>query len=447
MMKRLTQRLFTAVITLAIVLSLAPIAHAATYDYAVEGGNLKFDPTTGTITGCDKSVYSANIPSEIYGVKVTTIGKNAFRSCSKLSSVVIPSTVTKIEDGAFINCPQLVFVLIPDSVTVIEDSPGNYVQSGIFYNCDKLESITIPGSIKRLPDYIFNGCDNLKTVTLESGIEKIGEHAFSGCKSLENITIPDSVSSIEKYAFYGCVNLTTVTIGNGVKHIDDNAFYNTTNLKSLNFRGNAPSATSKIINKFADGFMIYYPAGASGWTTPTWNGFITQSYTLPGTTPEPAPTPTPEPTPTPTPATTKVTAIPTNATVLVNGQTVAFDAYSISGNNYFKLRDLALVLTGTKAQFNVVWDESLRSIALLSGQAYVPVGGEMSGKGSVNQVGTLNTSKIYLNGMAVSPTAYTIQGNNYFKLRDIGALFNFGVEWDNATRTISIDTSKPYVDE
>jgi hypothetical protein len=44
---------------------------------------------------------------------------------------------------------------------------------------------------------------------------------------------------------------------------------------------------------------------------------------------------------------TPQSASPTSSTVLVNGKNVAFDAYNINGNNYFKLRDLAYTLNGT----------------------------------------------------------------------------------------------------
>ena len=47
-------------------------------------------------------------------------------------------------------------------------------------------------------------------------------------------------------------------------------------------------------------------------------------------------------------------------------------------------------------------------------------------------------------GREVSLTAYTIGGNNYFKLRDIGQAFDFGIGWDNATKTITIDTGTGY---
>ncbi len=51
-----------------------------------------------------------------------------------------------------------------------------------------------------------------------------------------------------------------------------------------------------------------------------------------------------------------------------------------------------------------------------------------------------------MNGNVASLTAYTINGNNYFKLRDLGKLLDFGVGWDNNTRTISINTNTSYTE-
>ena len=140
----------------------------------------------------------------------------------------------------------------------------------------------------------------------------------------------------------------------------------------------------------------------------------------------------------------KIIARPTASTVLVNGKNVAFDAYNISDNNYFKLRDLAYILNGTAKQFGVGWDGINNAISLTSGQSYAAVGGEMQGKGSGDKRVVPTNSKIYLDGKEVQFTAYNIEDNNYFKLRDVGAAFNFGVDWDGANNTIVIDTSKPY---
>ena len=139
-----------------------------------------------------------------------------------------------------------------------------------------------------------------------------------------------------------------------------------------------------------------------------------------------------------------VNAIPSPQTVLVNGDVVAFDAYNINGYNHFKLRDLAYILSGTQKQFEVSWDEKNNAISLTSNEPYTVVGGEMSAKGSENKTANPTTSAVYLDGKKINLTAYNIDGYNYFKLRDIGQAFDFGVDWDKATNTVVIDTSKGY---
>lgn len=49
---------------------------------------------------------------------------------------------------------------------------------------------------------------------------------------------------------------------------------------------------------------------------------------------------------------------------------------------------------------------------------------------------------VYVNDTRVYPTGYNIANNNYFKLRDIGALVGFGVEWNSATQTVEISTER-----
>ena len=143
--------------------------------------------------------------------------------------------------------------------------------------------------------------------------------------------------------------------------------------------------------------------------------------------------------------TTTPAATPTASSVLVNGESKSFDAYNIDGANYFKLRDLAYVLNGTDKQFEVSWDSDANAILLTSGESYTAVGGEMTAGTGAAQSAKATASKILVDGEEVSLTAYNINGSNYFKLRDIGELFNFGVEWNSESQTISIDTSKDYI--
>ena len=138
------------------------------------------------------------------------------------------------------------------------------------------------------------------------------------------------------------------------------------------------------------------------------------------------------------------TAMPTASAVKVNGQNVAFDAYNIQGNNYFKLRDIAYVLSGTSKQFAVVWDAALNRIILLSGSGYTPVGGELAAVSGGAQTAAPTQSALLLDGRQLNFTAYNIGGNNYFKLRDIASVLDFGVVWDGAANMITIDTSTAY---
>ena len=95
----------------------------------------------------------------------------------------------------------------------------------------------------------------------------------------------------------------------------------------------------------------------------------------------------------------KLKAVPTNSKVFVNGQAIEFDAYKINNNNYFKLRDLAKVLTGTEKQFEVTWDGVNKAINLISNKPYTIVGGELSkGEGSVKEA-VEPTITIYKDGV------------------------------------------------
>ena len=136
----------------------------------------------------------------------------------------------------------------------------------------------------------------------------------------------------------------------------------------------------------------------------------------------------------------------TASKVLVNGSLVAFDAYSINGNNYFKLRDLAYILNGTTKQFEVSWDNTHKAINLVPGKSYTVSGGEMAASDKNNTTAYISTATVFIDGVRADLTAYTINGNNYFKLRDLGKAFDFGVTWDGTANTIRIDTSNSYTE-
>lgn len=132
--------------------------------------------------------------------------------------------------------------------------------------------------------------------------------------------------------------------------------------------------------------------------------------------------------------------------VALDGKPVQIAVYKINGNNYFRLRDLAAVLSGTKAQFEVKWDGAQQRIDLIGGQPYTPVGGENSAVLPVREQASLTTAAVCRDGQPLELTAYRIAGNNFFKLRDLAAAMDFAVVWDEQARTVRIDSPAPYLE-
>lgn len=77
-----------------------------TYKYNIEShmsGLLSYKKYSDyvEITGCDKSVDKIEIPSEIEGLPVTSIGESAFMNCTGLKEIIIPESVNHIGKNAF----------------------------------------------------------------------------------------------------------------------------------------------------------------------------------------------------------------------------------------------------------------------------------------------------------------------------------------------------------
>lgn len=135
-----------------------------------------------------------------------------------------------------------------------------------------------------------------------------------------------------------------------------------------------------------------------------------------------------------------VPAVPCKATL--DGTPIVLDAYLFQENgggaNYVMLRDVAFLLNGTKAQFDVGWTAK-DGIILTTNAPYASM--EKVYKDYDPKPYTPNASTITIDGKPVELTAYTIEGNNYFKLRDLGAALGFGVDWDGTTGTVVINTT------
>ena len=129
--------------------------------------------------------------------------------------------------------------------------------------------------------------------------------------------------------------------------------------------------------------------------------------------------------------------------VYVDGRPVQPAAYEIAGNNYFKLRDLAVLVNGTDKQFSVDWSEESKCIFLRTDMPYQSVGGELSSSISTQQA-NLSTHRVYIDALPISFTAYEVAGNNYFKLRDLASALDIGIGWDESLRRVDISTTQSY---
>ncbi|MBE7063420.1 MAG: hypothetical protein E7390_06520 [Ruminococcaceae bacterium] len=131
--------------------------------------------------------------------------------------------------------------------------------------------------------------------------------------------------------------------------------------------------------------------------------------------------------------------------VLVDGEYEGANCYNIDGYNYVKLRDIAALMRGTKKPFEVEWDEAAKIIRLTTGKNYTPLPGEDVGLVWVkSSVAVRNDVAVSIDGVTTVFAAYNIDGYNYFRLRDLGKMLDFGISWDEAEELIIIDSASPY---
>ncbi|MBQ8287973.1 MAG: leucine-rich repeat protein [Clostridia bacterium] len=281
---------------------------ASDFEYEVgEDGGITITKYIGTDT-------DVVIPEKIEGKSVTRIGENAFLNNNTMVSIVIPNTVIMICQSAFQSCGVLKTADLSDNLTQIE--------YGAFVNCQSLESIVLPDSLCKLGEEAFSNCSALKainipnsvkewgrgtfmnsgiiTVDLEDGLETIGDHAFA-YTDLQKIVLPDSIQAIDYMAFAACAQLESVSLNEGLTYIGNSVFGGckkleeimipstvikmnewalaSSSLEKVFFKGNAPDKFINDILRVEDPtFTVYYHEGATGFTSPEWNGYKTEIW-------------------------------------------------------------------------------------------------------------------------------------------------------------------------
>lgn len=237
------------------------------YEYKVK------EDGTAEITAADKNIKDGNIPAELDGHKVTSIGEDAFYQCRKLPEVIIPEGVTEIGRMAFGVCDRMKTVSLPEGLVSIGDSA--------FTGCAGLKSVSIPDSVTDIAENAFMLCRNLASFQVSPthpvyvfnckalinkqdmtllryadtkggeyeviwGIRRIGSGAFSDMK-VTSVVLPQTVTEIGNFAF-GCSSLKEITLPKSVEKVESQAFFSCKGLKSVTILNDAVELAGGLVD-------------------------------------------------------------------------------------------------------------------------------------------------------------------------------------------------------
>lgn len=223
---------------------------------------------------------------------VTLLGTGAFEECESLTTVRLSRQLKEIGVNAFQNCTSLSFIDLPSSLITIRACAFKY--------CTSLKQIKIPKSVSEYGYEIF-ALSGIESVELEDGLKSLGESMFIGCK-LKEVSVPNSITILPLSVFSGNVDLESITLHEGLKEISSDAFgYNDklteivipasvetvyesfvevcASIQSVKFQGNAPTfVNEEFYQKENLNYTVYYHEGATGFTTPEWNGYPAKTW-------------------------------------------------------------------------------------------------------------------------------------------------------------------------
>lgn len=185
--------------------------------------------------------------AEGHFTQTNVVGKAMLASCEKLRRIVLPLQTTKIEADAFRNCSSLHTIEVPTLVESIETSAGCTalteinVQAGnshysskdgvllsgdgkniLWFPMGKGGEYTLPATVTTVGDYAFRNC-RIETFHFADGLTSIGKYAFYN-SSVKEVSLPSTVKQIPTGLFQKCANLTTVHLGKNTEMLGDYVF-------------------------------------------------------------------------------------------------------------------------------------------------------------------------------------------------------------------------------
>lgn len=228
---------------------------------------------------------------------------NSFRG--QITSVVISPGITSIGKCAFASFTKLTHVDIADSVISIVSEAFSY--------CSSLTDIKIPQSVTYIGGVVFRDCTNLSSITLSNNITSIGTYAFKDCTNFTSITIPGSVTSIGWDVFDGCTRLNDIRYPGTSESVISALSQYVPTLVTFNYGDKVPEAERMITVFVKTGGTLTAPTTLPTVSGYEFKGWLTKAgepydFTVAPTgrftlyanwekIPEPKPEPTPDPTP------------------------------------------------------------------------------------------------------------------------------------------------------
>ncbi len=301
-------------------------------------------------------------------------------------------------------------VTIPD---MLDGYPVTTIDFTAFYGCHNVEEVNISDNVTTIGNAAFQNLASLSRVNFGNGLETIGNTAFVGCNGLSELVFPDSLTSIGSSSFSDCQNLTRVTFGNGIKTIGNKAFYACKNLTDVTIGGSIETIGDHAFRE-CDNLQNVYFMG----TKEQWDAVLIG----------------------------KNNSCLTNATihfqedmklnqdeitVVVNGQKVQFDVQPqiINSRTMVPLRAIFEALGAT-----VEWNQAEQRV--LAEKWYAPTRGYVFAEFVIGRDYMRNS---FGNGYyELDSPPIIMDGRTLIPARAAAEAFNYNVEWDGATRTVSI---------
>lgn len=134
--------------------------------------------------------------------------------------------------------------------------------------------------------------------------------------------------------------------------------------------------------------------------------------------------------------------LPTDQNITLDGNKVEIQGYNIDGNNYFKLRDVAALLADSDVSFNVSFNSEKNAVEITRNENYKKLDTDLLIKKDNEVKSQKSYQKVYLDEELTPYDVYLINGNNYFKLRDLGKTLGFYVDFNDDTNTVILKTEK-----